>query len=93
LKQLSQALIYLEENGLLDRAVLEEKTSSATAQYHALSSKLKSAEKRMTEIKIMQQHIINYVLPARRVFALCSQISLHISLHHSQIYPPIPGRD
>lgn len=60
LKQLSQTLIYLEENGLLDRAVLEEKTSSATAQYHALSSKLKGAEKRMAEIKIMQQHIINY---------------------------------
>lgn len=60
LKQLSQTLIYLEENGLLDRAVLEEKTSSATAQYHALFSKLKGAEKRMAEIKIMQQHIINY---------------------------------
>ncbi len=60
LKQLSQTLIYLEENGLLDRAVLEEKTSAATAQYHTLSSKLKGAEKRMAEIKIMQQHIINY---------------------------------
>ncbi len=60
MKQLSQTLIYLEENGLLDRAVLEEKTSSATTQYHTLSSKLKGAEKRMAEIKIMQQHIINY---------------------------------
>ncbi len=60
LKQLSQTLIYLEENGLLDRTVLEGKTSAATAKYHALSSKLKGAEKRMAEIKIMQQHIINY---------------------------------
>ncbi len=60
LKQLSQTLIYLEENGLLDGAVLEEKTFSATAQYHTFSSKLKGAEKRMAEIKIMQQHIINY---------------------------------
>ena len=60
LKQLSQTMIYLEENGLLDRAVLDEKTSSATAEFHALSDKLKSAEQRMAELKVMQQHIINY---------------------------------
>lgn len=60
LKQLSQTLIYLEENGLLDRSVLEEKAATATTQYHALSSNIKSAEQRMAENKIMQQHIINY---------------------------------
>ena len=60
LKQLSQTLIYLEENGLLDRSVLEEKAATATTQYHALSSNIKSAEQRMVENKIMQQHIINY---------------------------------
>lgn len=60
LKQLSQTLIYLEENGLLDRSVLEEKAANVTAQYHALSSNIKSAEQRMAENKIMQQHIINY---------------------------------
>ena len=60
LKQLSQTMIYLEENGLLDRAVLEEKTSAATAEFHTLSDKIKSAEQRMAELKIMRQHIINY---------------------------------
>lgn len=60
LKQLSQTLIYLEENGLLDRSALEGKTATVTAQYHALSSSIKSAEQRMAENKIMQQHIINY---------------------------------
>lgn len=60
LKQLSQTLIYLEENGLLDRSVLEEKTAAATAQYHTLSASMKSAEQRMAEIKVLQQHIINY---------------------------------
>ena len=49
LKQLSQTLIYLEEN-----------TAIVTAQYHTLSTKMKSAEQRMAEIKVLQQHIINY---------------------------------
>lgn len=60
LKQLSQTLIYLEENGLLDRGVLEEKTAAATSQYRTLSTDIKAKEQRMAEIKIMQQHIINY---------------------------------
>ena len=37
LKQLSQTMIYLEENNLLDRSVLEERTAAVTAQYHTLS--------------------------------------------------------
>ena len=60
LKQLSQTLIYLEENNLLDRSALEERTAAVTAQYHTLSAKMKSAEQRMAEIKVLQQHIINY---------------------------------
>ena len=60
LKQLSQTLIYLEENNLLDRSALEESTAAVTAQYHTLSAKMKSAEQRMAEIKVLQQHIINY---------------------------------
>lgn len=60
LKQLSQTLIYLEENNLLDRSALEESTAAVTAQYHTLSEKMKSAEQRMAEIKVLQQHIINY---------------------------------
>ena len=60
LKQLSQTLIYLEENDLLDRGVLEKKTAAATSQYRTLSTDIKVKEQRMAEIKIMQQHIINY---------------------------------
>ena len=60
LKQLSQTLIYLEENNLLNRSVLEERTAAVTAQYHTLSAKMKSAEQRMAEIKVLQHHIINY---------------------------------
>ena len=60
LKQLSQTLIYLEENSLLDRSALEEKAVAATSQYRTLSADIKAKEQRMAEIKIMQQHIINY---------------------------------
>lgn len=60
LKQLSQTLIYLEENGLLDRGVLEENTVAATSQYRTLSADIKAKEQRMAEIKVMQQHIVNY---------------------------------
>ena len=60
LKQLSQTLIYLEENGLLDRDTLEDKAAAASTQYRQLSDAMKSKEQRMTEIKILQQYIINY---------------------------------
>ena len=60
LKQLSQTLIYLKENGLLDRSTLEKKTATATSQYRVLSADIKAKEQRMAEIKVMQQHIINY---------------------------------
>lgn len=60
LKQLSQTMIFLEENGLLDRDVLSEKAAQASQRFHALAGQIKSSEQRMTEIKILQQHIINY---------------------------------
>ena len=57
---MSQTMIYLEENGLLDLGTLNEQAAAASATYHDLSKKIKSAEQRMTEIKILQQHIVNY---------------------------------
>ena len=60
MKQLSQTLIYLEENGLLDRGTLEEKAAAATSQYRTLSTDIKAKEQRMAEIRVMQQNIINY---------------------------------
>ena len=60
LKQMSQTMIYLEENGLLDLDTLNAQAAAASATYHDLSRKIKNAEQRMTEIKILQQHIVNY---------------------------------
>ena len=53
-------MIYLEENGLLDLDTLNAQAAAASATYHDLSRKIKNAEQRMTEIKILQQHIVNY---------------------------------
>ena len=61
LKQLSQTLIYLEENGLLDRGILEERTATATSRYRTLSTDIKAKEQRIAEIKIMQQHMHCYI--------------------------------
>lgn len=60
LKQAAQTLIFLQENKLLEYVDLENRTLSVTDRYHELASQIKTAEARMAEIKILQQHIINY---------------------------------
>lgn len=60
LKQAAQTLIYLQENKLLEYEDLKNRTSTVSNRYHELSAEIKKAEERMTEIKILQQHIINY---------------------------------
>lgn len=60
LKQAAQTLIYLQENELLEYVDLENRSLAVTKRYHDLSAEIKAAETRMAEIKIQQQHIINY---------------------------------
>ena len=60
LKQAAQTLIYLQENKLLEYVDLENRSLAVTKRYHELSAEIKAAETRMAEIKILQQHIINY---------------------------------
>ena len=60
LKQMAQTMNYLSEHKLFDYKVLSEKTAAATARYNELSSQIKAAEKRMTEIAVLRTHIINY---------------------------------
>ena len=60
LKQMAQTMNYLTEHGLLDYADLTARTAEATGRHHALSEKIKAAEKRMAEIAVMKTHIINY---------------------------------
>lgn len=60
LKQAAQTLIYLQENNLLEYGDLEKRTCDVTERYHSLSVEMKNAEARISEIKNLQQHIINY---------------------------------
>lgn len=60
LKQMAQTMNYLTEHDLLDYAALEEKTAAATAHHNELAAKIKTAEKRMTEIAVLRKHIVNY---------------------------------
>ena len=57
---MAQTMNYLSEHKLFDYKVLSEKTAAATARYNELSSQIKAAEKRMTEIAVLRTHIINY---------------------------------
>jgi len=44
LRQIAQTLIYLQERGLDDYAVLKEKTAAATARFNELSGRIKELE-------------------------------------------------
>ena len=68
LKQMANTLNYLTENKLLDYGALCEKTDAATARFHDLSGKIKTAEARMSEIAELKTQIINYS-KTREVYA------------------------
>ena len=67
-KQMAQTYNYLREHGLLDYGELEEKATTATEQFHALSAQIKAAETRMAEIAVLKTHIANYA-KTRDVYA------------------------
>ncbi len=60
IKQMSQAVIYLQNNNLLAYPDLEKKAKEVTDNFHALNDKIKSSEKRLAEIAVLQKHIANY---------------------------------
>lgn len=60
IKQAAQTLLYLQENGIDDYALLEEKAAQASARFHDISGKMKKADERMKEITSLQKHISNY---------------------------------
>ena len=61
LKQMAQAVAYLQDHDLMDYAALTEKADNASAKYHELSDRIKVAETRMAEIAVLRTQIINYV--------------------------------
>ena len=60
LKQMAETLLYLQEHKLLSYPDLAKRTEESTKLFNTLSEKIKSAEKRMTELSVLRSHIINY---------------------------------
>lgn len=61
LKQMAQTLNFLREHNLTSYEDLAEKAEKLTVTYDNLSKEIKSAEKRMAEIQVLKNHIINYL--------------------------------
>jgi cell fate (sporulation/competence/biofilm development) regulator YlbF (YheA/YmcA/DUF963 family) len=57
---MAQTLIYLQERGLDDYAVLKEKTAAATARFNELSGRIKELESGLTANATLQKHIVSY---------------------------------
>ncbi|MDD3322199.1 MAG: relaxase/mobilization nuclease domain-containing protein [Paludibacter sp.] len=60
LKQLAKTMNYLTENNLLNYEDLRAKAEGIINEFSLLSDSLKSAEKQMAEISILQKNIIDF---------------------------------
>lgn len=59
-KQVSKALLFLQEHGIRDYADLDKKATERAARFHELSDSIKAREARLAEIAVLKTQIINY---------------------------------
>lgn len=60
LKEMAKTVMYLQENDLLDYAVLQDACAAASEKYNAMAAKTKANSERMKEISELQRHIGAY---------------------------------
>jgi hypothetical protein len=60
LKQMAKTLIYLQERGLDDYALLKEKTAAAAEKFNGLSDRIKDLDARLAANAALQKHIAAY---------------------------------
>lgn len=60
LKQMAQTMLFIRDHGIESMEQLAEKTDASSARFDTLDERIKSAEKRLTEIAELKKHIINY---------------------------------
>ena len=71
LNQMAQTINFLTENNLLQYEDLVKNAQAATDTFNLLSTEIKAAEKRMTEITVLKKHIINYAKTRDLYTAYC----------------------
>ncbi len=59
-KQISRALLFLQDHGIRDYAELDQKAAESAARFHELTDAIKVKETRLEEIKDLKISIINY---------------------------------
>ena len=59
-KQIAKGIIYLKEHDFANYACFVKALKEKQARYAELSEKIKSSEKRLSEIAVLKKHIINY---------------------------------
>ena len=60
LHAMAQTLIYLQEHGLDDYAVLKEKSSAASNRFNLLTDKIKELDMKLTDNAELQKQIVTY---------------------------------
>lgn len=60
IKQISQALLFLQEHEVRNYATLVDRAGASSARFAELSQRIKTLEKQLTEIKDLKKHIFNY---------------------------------
>lgn len=68
LKQMAQAMLFMQEHGISGYEELHEKASSFLKTQDSLLESIKADEARLQEIAVMKKHIVNYA-KAKDVFA------------------------
>lgn len=61
LKQMSKALLFLQENGIESLEQLNDRTSAIVQQTEGLIDSIRADEARLAEIAVLRGHILNYV--------------------------------
>jgi len=60
LKQMAQTLIYLQEQGLDDYALLRDRAAAASARFHSLSDRIRELDAGLAANAEMQKQIVTY---------------------------------
>ena len=61
LKQMSKALLFLQENGIESLEQLNDRTSAIVQKTEGLKDSIRADEARLAEIAVLRGHILNYV--------------------------------